>query len=50
MSNLANRMLAHSIDACTHSAARRRKHHTPVGTILIWLSIAALVAVYFLLK
>lgn len=47
---LHNRMLAHSIDACTHSASRKRRAHAPFGTIAIWLSVIGLIAVHFVLK
>ena len=51
MSNLANRMLGHTIDHCTESAGHRRKRReSSFTTIALWATVAALLVAYVVFK
>ncbi len=50
MSNLANRMLWHTIDATTDPVRRRRYRKTSVPTALIWTIVVGLIVAWMILK
>lgn len=49
--SIAKRMLAHTIDHCTASAGyRRKRRESSVGTIALWVCVAALAVAYVVFK
>lgn len=49
--SLAKRMLSITIDHCTASAGyRRKRRESSVGTMALWVCVAALVVAYVVFK